>query len=439
MYLYLKSLRVWLLALLRYTCMGLQKACVFKDLSCKLISTKKSALQQVSDECFMSSIWREMYINTPRKKRKGSGIDGQSLEDFNLNFEDNIKSISLSLRNHEYKPLGLKPFCLPKVGSSKLRIICVPTVTDRLVQRCILRFLNNKGHTLANSISYGFIHGFSKAVDSALQKARQLRTDRNWAYKADISSFFDRINRSEIELIIKKKVRYRSLHELIKQFVHVEIQADPNDLRVIRRQGIVNGEGLRQGMPISPYLANLYLESFDQSIIQKNIKMIRYADDLIAFANDETECKKIHEYCKEQLAKLFLDIHDIDRKNNSKTSIAGPNQDIEFLGLTLSPRESGYEIIVSRGQIGKIKTKLHEFSNLNYCFKNEVNLSNIAHKLDSKIAGYIDAYSSAENKKQLEDILLSCRKQVLKDLFITLGIDLDTLSRNKKKFLGLHI
>ncbi|SFJ98198.1 reverse transcriptase domain-containing protein [Methylophaga sulfidovorans] len=377
-----------------------------------------------------------MYSSTPRKKRDASGIDGLSINDFDDDKDNYISLLSEKIRSGTYTPMLLRAAPIPK-PNNKYRIICIPTVKDRFVQRCILRFLNNHDQTLANKISYGFINGYSKAVECAVTKAKSLRQSQSWAYKADISAFFDNIQRAEIENLIRKKVKYRSLHNLIIKFVHTEIQADGNLARIIHQQGISRGLGLRQGMPLSPYLANLYLKNFDDAVIKKNIKMIRYADDLIAFANNKDSCHQIHDFCKQELRKVFLDIHDIDLK--SKTIIAAPEQDIEFLGLSICPSNSGYEIPISQQQLGKIKTKLYELTDMNYCLKNGINLTNIMSKLESKKIGYMDAYDSAQNKSQLHDLLDNSYRQIIGQIFFKLGINIDKLPSQAKKFLGLHL
>ena len=50
-------------------------------------------------------------------------------------------------------------------------------------------------------------------------------------------------------------------------------------------------------MPISPYLANLFLWEFDHVAASKDFALVRYAEDLIFFANSEVECEEIHLFC----------------------------------------------------------------------------------------------------------------------------------------------
>lgn len=376
-----------------------------------------------------------MYLDTPRKKRASCGVDGQTLHDFNHNASKNIESLSVKVLNDQYHPSPLKPFFIPK-ANGKVRVICVPTVTDRLVQRAVLTFLNQNGLTLENPISHGFIYGYSKAVERASQKAAQYRKSTGWAYKADISAFFDRVDRNVLDAIITKKIKYPSIHKLLKQSIRTEILCTSSEKKLIQKQGILQGVGLRQGMPISPYLANLYLKDFDEAIITSGIKMVRYADDLIAFGNTMDECQNIHSFCCDELQKLSLEIHDI--ADGTKTVIAEPDQDIEFLGICISRQGDSYQLVISKEQIAKLAAEITKYSSLSYCAKHGIRMGNIMQIIDSKVSGYLNSYDFVMNKNQLTDKLNHAKKTTLRNTFLSIGIDLNNLPAVGKKFLGLH-
>ncbi len=67
--------------------------------------------------------------------------------------------------------------------------------------------------------------------------------------------------------------------------------------------GVMEGEILRptskgasQGSPLSPLLANVYLDQLDKELERRNHRFIRYADDFIIFVQSERslrESKKV--------------------------------------------------------------------------------------------------------------------------------------------------
>ncbi len=190
-------------------------------------------------------------------------------------------------------------------------------------------------------------------------------------------------------------------------------------------------------MPISPYLSNLYLADFDKAVVKYEIPMIRYADDIIAFGKSEEDCLKIHEFCKKNLDKLDLKIPEISEKD--KTTIATPNQTIEFLGLGISKdKKAEYKLIVTDDQIAKIKTKLFELVDINYCHKHKITIGKLIQKIDNRISGYENAYDICSNRNSLSQSLNDLKSDVLgKILSSNFGMDINSLSKKQKIFLEL--
>ena len=174
---------------------------------------------------------------------------------------------------------------IPK-PNGKFRLICVPTIEDRIVQRALLLVLNQYYHKkFDNGISYGFIS--QKTVKDAALQACMLRKTHQWVYKTDISAFFDNIDREKLIEKIKSFIKHRSLHKLLFLAVSREVQTTSlAQEKRIKKLGIQRGLGIRQGMPLSPFFANLFLESFDNEIKATGLKAVRYADDLIFFCKN---------------------------------------------------------------------------------------------------------------------------------------------------------
>ena len=148
----------------------------------------KSALRSISDPDFLRLIWKDMYSASRVARRDVLDSEHQSFNEFNKNIDEQIRRISLALRKRRYQPSSLTPFFVPK-DNGKDRLICVPTITDRLVQRAILHYLNENGCSFDNPVSYGFIK--NKSVKKAVKAAIDLRKNNPWVYKTDIYSFFD--------------------------------------------------------------------------------------------------------------------------------------------------------------------------------------------------------------------------------------------------------
>lgn len=398
----------------------------------------KSAIQGFSAKENIEQCWRLMLEATPKNKRDNLDSNGISITTFEKQRLLNIASISHQIRNNTYQPDNLAAFFIPKPHSKKERVICVPSIKDRLTQRSLLQYLHEKGYKLNNEISYGFIKGLGDAVKKAGADAVKLRNKCPWAYKADISAFFDNIEREKLKELVKRKIPCKTIHPVIFKMIDSEINRSVSSIdQKLTAKGIVKNRGLRQGMPISPYLSNLYLADFDKAAVKSDIPMIRYADDIIAFGQSEEDCLRIHEFCKKQLEKLDLKIPEISEKD--KTTIATPNQTIEFLGLGISKdKKADYKLIVTDDQIAKIKTKLYELTDINYCHKNKITIGKLIQKIDNRITGYENAYDICSNRDSLSQSLNDLKSDVLgKILSSNFGMDINSLSKKQKIFLEL--
>jgi RNA-directed DNA polymerase len=295
------------------------------------------------------------------------------------------------------------------------------------------------GARFKNTISYGFIQG--RTVTDAAREACKLRQKSNWAFKTDISAFFDNVDRQQLNQKIKSVVRDRSLHNLLLAAVSCEIepQKSKSNNRHIKELGVENAKGIRQGMPLSPFFANLFLESFDKEIIEAGYKAIRYADDLIFFANSHEDCLKIDRFCRQSLLKLNLEIPELS-KVDSKTIIAEPHEIIEFLGLGLSPIEGRYELILTKEQRNSIHAELMSLSSINELLARNKKFADLGRTISSRIAGYHSAYAPVvSNYTEFQTDLENIHQKILKAIYGKdgLGIDLKSLSKEKRTFLGI--
>jgi len=402
-----------------------------------------SAYQHISSVLSLKKAWNSIEKRTRGYRRDTRGIDLESINNFHRDSDNKIELISNSLRrNTPYVFSPLRAVLIDK-ADGKLRVICVPTIRDRIIQRSILEYLSqNDKCKLINDISYGFIKSIPgspvKNVKSAVTRAKQLRKNYPWVYKTDITSFFDQIERTNLIKIIKSAVKTKSLHQILESTVRCEI-LEPSRSRQdkIKKQGILHGRGIRQGMPLSPFFANLVLRDFDSKIIKNGYKAIRYADDLIFFSKDNETCYKIHEFCRDYLKSIGHTIPELGE--DTKTQIIDPMSPAVFLGMGLSFSGTGYTLIVTEQQLKKIRNKILLNSSIKDLVANKITLSKIGTKINSELAGYLNAYEYADNHEQVYKCLRKWKTEVFKKIFENqLGINITSLGREEIIFLELE-
>ena len=102
------------------------------------------------------------------------------------------------------------------------------------------------------------------------------------------------------------------------------------------------------GVPISGFLADLYLSELDKHFSENGILYARYSDDIIVFADTEEEIKAHERTIKEHLAKMGLEI------NPKKELHTLPEETWEFLGFAIT----GNTFDVATASVKKIKDKI---------------------------------------------------------------------------------
>ena len=397
----------------------------------------RSALFEISSINSLQSAWAYIYKNSSQRSKTTKDINDESINTFATKLDRNLKELSDNIRSKVgYKYSFLRAVLLPK-PNGETRIICVPTIQDRIVQRALLDFLAiGDKCQLINKVSYGFIKG--KGVKLAANDAKKYRKKRPWAYKTDISKFFDNIPREVLKNLIKSSIKHKSLHPLLMGAIDCEVLENKFERKKkIKKAGIVEGKGVRQGMPLSPFYANLILRDFDSEIQSQGLSMIRYADDLIILCKTEKECSDTHETCKKELDKLSFSIPEPGDK--SKTRIYSPDETAEFLGVGIVPSGKDYVINILKPQTNKIRQRIMDFSDFNILLDKGVTISKLGQRLEGIISGYLDAYRHCDNLTQLRDALDYSRDKSLRKIYADgLGIDLKGLTEEKLRFLGLN-
>src|SRR5207247_2235369 len=107
--------------------------------------------------------------------------------------------------------------------------------------------------------------------------------------------------------------------------------ADPRVLALIRRWLRAYGtRGIPQGSPLSPLLANLYLDELDRGLRRRGYAVTRYADDFVILCRNRAEAEAARVVAEAILRGLGL------RLNPDKTAITSFRMGFEFLGHRLA-------------------------------------------------------------------------------------------------------
>ncbi len=384
---------------------------------------------------------REWKASRDATGKPGSkGVDNVTAAQFAARLDANLIQLARDLKEGKFGFSKLRAVFIPKPNSEKERIICIPTVRDRLIQRVIVSYLvRRKALPIYNSSSFGFIKGIG--TEEAIKRVVELRGKYDWCLKTDIEAFFDRIPRNYLKACVKKSLGGHSLTPLICKAINCEAKVTRFNKLDFDKQGVKPGTGVRQGMPLSPLLANLVLSEFDRSIEKSNIEMVRYADDLILFFNSKSDAYAGKQTVIKLLQELELNIPKIAA--DSKTSIVSPGDPVTFLGREIVFLESAnaYVARISIKQIKKIKARLTKEYSFSHRHQKGKTFQDTIVDISRSIAAYLGIYRNAYNFSDFESDLRGHSRILVTQLFRELFGEtaLGSLSLDGRKFLGIEV
>jgi retron-type reverse transcriptase len=393
--------------------------------------------RRIASSAQLREVWRQS--RDAHGRGSAPGCDGVTPRRFKENIQRNIDEIHHELMGGNYHFGLLRAFPIPK-ANGKIRMICAPTVRDRLVQRLLCEhLLAGDKLGVSNTVSFGFVR--DGGVPKAVKEAKKIRQHQPWILKSDISAFFDRIDRNRLANALGKKIGRSSIFPLLSLAIECEVdESPPWTATWLRDAGIVRGEGLRQGMPLSPLLSNFVLKKFDRHFERRQIKLVRYADDFVIFARSEAECQSLFAEARAVLLDLGHDIPDPGA--NSKTVISPPDMPIEFLGYEIAVRATGgYRITVPKHAFDTIKGTLAKYHDLDAAIAKFKTLDRLMQSLSSIARSFAAVYYLGDNHAALESHVNNCRgRAVMKIAEQLFGPDvLKRMDDRKKAFLGLAL
>ena len=244
-----------------------------------------------------------------RANAGAAGGDGMTVERFAIRAESRLEDLSQELRTGTYLPSSSREVDIPK-PSGGLRRLTIPSVIDRIAQTAVAQVLGPPLDDEFEDSSFGYRPG--RSVKGAVGRISALKgTGATWIVDADIKNFFDSVPHDRLLVRLGESMTQGPLTDLISLWL--EHSGD-------------RGRGLAQGNPLSPLLANLYLDRVDEAFSGSGARIVRYADDFVILCRSEERADKAL-----AKAKLLLKEHGLEL-NEEKTQVVSFERGFRFLG-----------------------------------------------------------------------------------------------------------
>ena len=235
------------------------------------------------------------------KGNKGvAGIDGMTVNELESWCTEHGRKLAPDIWFGRYKPNPVRRKEIPKADGG-VRKLGIPTVIDRMVQQAIAQVLQPMYEGTFYKGSYGYRVG--RSAQQAMESVKEY-AEKGYRYvvEVDLSKYFDTLNHDLLLNILRRRIKDKRLIELMKKFLKSGVM----DNGVI----VKTEEGSPQGGPLSPLLANIYLNEFDQEMSRRGANIVRYADDIIVEAKSKRAAKRLLESSRKYLEdKLKLKLN----------------------------------------------------------------------------------------------------------------------------------
>lgn len=279
-----------------------------------------SQMDEVKLEAILSQENLKRAWAAVKRNEGAAGVDRKTIYDTKAHLKRHWPGIREKILNGSYQPAAVRAVEIPKASGGN-RLLGIPTVQDRLLQQALHQILSEVFEPQMSEHSYGFRP--NRSAHDAVTAARGYVTQgKRWVVDIDLKSFFDQVNHDRLMNLVSREVRDKRVLKLIGSYLRAPMRhADGRQEKRLR--------GTPQGGPLSPLLANIYLDPLDKELEQRGIAFVRYADDIALFLSSERSAQRALESIKAWLMKhLELEV-------NEAKSGTGSSSDSQLLGFRI--------------------------------------------------------------------------------------------------------
>ena len=317
-----------------------------------------------------------------------AGVDGITIKEFPAWLSAHWSEVKASLLDGSYKPSPVRRHEIPKRSGGK-RPLGIPTVLDRVIQQAMLQVLQPEFDPEFSESSFGFRPG--RSAHAAIRRVRALLDEGyTWVIDIDLSKFFDRVNHDVLMSRVARKVKDKRVLRLIGRYLRTGVEVDGEVQPTT--------EGVPQGGPLSPLLANIVLDDFDKELERRGHRFVRYADDFLIFVKSKRATiradRSVVRFLKQRL-KLEI--------NRQKSRVVR-GEKCEYLGFVFP----GKRIVWSTESLENFRYNVRRLTARSW----GISMERRFEKLSSYIRGWMNYYALSEYYRPLPELDEWIRRRV---------------------------
>ncbi len=351
------------------------------------VTMEPVTLESVLAKENLEAAWSQVKANDG-----AAGVDGMEVGIAQACLRASWGRIEAALLAGHYQPEAVRAVTIPKASGGE-RTLGIPTVLDRLIQQAIHQQLSPVWEPDFSEHSYGFRPGRS-AHDAVRAGQGFVKAGKKWVIDLDLKSFFDRVDHDKLMHLVGQKVRDKRLLRLIGDYLRAPLQK-PDGSREKRTRGTP------QGGPLSPLLANIYLDPLDQELEQRGLSFVRYADDIAIFVSSERSAERVRES-----VIAWIEQHLKVEVNRDKSG-SGPSDQSGLLGFRLY---SDGRIGVAPKAVARMKARVREL----WDARQSLTSNQLRDQWQRFIRGWWNYFQLADWRREVENLTGWIRRHMRK-------------------------
>lgn len=351
------------------------------------VNTEPVTLESVLVKENINAAWAQVKANAG-----AAGVDGWDVESSQGHIREQWSRIEAALLAGRYQPEAVRAVTIPKANGGE-RTLGIPTVLDRLIQQALHQQLSPVWEPDFSQHSYGFRPGRS-AHDAVRAAQGFITAGQSWVIDLDLKSFFDRVNHDQLMSRVARKVGDKRLLRLIGDYLRAPLQT-PDGRQTKRTQGTP------QGGPLSPLLANIYLDPLDKELEQRGLSFVRYADDVAIFVSTPRAAERV-----KASVIAWIEKHLKVEVNRDKSG-SGPSDQSGLLGFRLY---ADGRIGVAPKTVERLKAKVRELWDARQSLTSE----QLRDQWQRYIRGWWNYFQLAGWRREVEDLTGWIRRHMRK-------------------------
>jgi group II intron reverse transcriptase/maturase len=263
----------------------------------------------------------EMAWERVRANRGSGGVDGQTLEAFEAQLDEQLDRLQRELKEDAYRPQPVRQVPIPKEGKpGEYRMLGIPAIYDRVCQQALLNRLEPIFEPVFDEANFGYRRG--RSTHDALRKVwKEIRSGREWIVDADLKDFFGSVEHEKLLALVAQRVADGRVLRLIEAMLTAGSYGKGRLFPTER--------GTPQGGVVSPVLSNILLTPFDWEMRHRGYQLTRFADDWVITCTSAAEARAALEAARRILSTLGVQL------NAQKTRIVHVRHGFEFLGYKI--------------------------------------------------------------------------------------------------------